>query len=474
MKKGFLLIALSIIYITGVAQAGANNICRLGFTFEISKNLNWGFGFPVVTEVTPYSPAELEGIKHQDIIEEIDGIDIRDFSYEDVERLLNPVNKNVITLKTSNLIESERIVRVVKDCKKTNAITEAQLAQAFAMMSLESTSERVFICPFRTSVTSNPISFSLFRTFGFAQMDDENSSIENDINNSIRDELRKKGLVYEEGAPDLLIRTYYVFDKNPNYRGTNRVVIDKEINYRYNINRNRMEQVPFLSHSAAESEAEYIIQFGIKIIDNIYQPGRILWECEANELMDDTFLLSDYARMHIPLMFMQYPYVKYARNVQYRVSTNTYNYTGISYDINNLERVAYVDPNSPAAAAGIQTSDIIDRIEKGRLDMSVEELSTNYKTFITRTMKLRDPKTRFTDANGFTRCMFWDTFKYPQVVDAIKKTEGLAAFSYLFYFAPYVNSSGTNACDFTLRRGRNKTTVMIRPTIRTELSVTID
>ena len=88
------------------------------------------------------------------------------------------------------------------------------------------------------------------------------------------------------------------------------------------------------------------------MIDQAFVPGRILWECEANELLEDSYKLEEYARVHVPLMLMQYPYVKYGRNVLYKVNQKTYNYTGISYDIDRLELITDVDRNSPAYAAG--------------------------------------------------------------------------------------------------------------------------
>ena len=72
------------------------------------------------------------------------------------------------------------------------------------------------------------------------------------------------------------------------------------------------------------------------------------------------------------------------------------------------------------------------------------------KGFITNTMKYRDPKTQFTDASGFKRCMFWDTFKYSQVADAIQKPGNKTTYSYLYY-CPYINPSGNNACTFDIK-----------------------
>lgn len=474
MKKGIITTVLSLVCIIAFAQTGGNLICRLGFTFEISKNANWGLGHPVVTGVTPYSSAELAGLNRSDIIEQIDGVDVQELTLDDINQLMNPIDKNEIVIKISNLTKTDHTLLIGKECKKRNAITEDQLATAFNMLSLESTSERAFICPFKTTVTPNAVGFQQFRTFGFAPIDENNRDLENMINAAIKDALIDKGLAYDSYGPDILISTYYFFDKNPNFKGVNKVVIDKEQNFRYDFTRNEMVKVPFISTSAAESEAEYLLQFGFKMVDNIYLPGRILWECEANEFMESTYRIEDYARIHVPLMCMQYPYVKYSRNVQYRVSQKTYNYTGISYDVNRLEMVAKVDPNSPAAASGIRANDIIERIEGNSLDISAEEASEFYKIFITNTMKYRDPQTRFTDANGFTRCMFWDPFKYTQIAAALKKAKEVAPFSYLYYFAPYINTSGTNACTFNIRRGKTKSEIVIRPSIRTELSVTIE
>ena len=43
----------------------------------------------------------------------------------------------------------------------------------------------------------------------------------------------------------------------------------------------------------------------------------------------------------------------------------------------------------------------------------------------------------------------------------------------LYYFAPYINPSGNNACTFNIKRGKTKLEVIIRPTIRSEVTVEI-
>ena len=172
-------------------------------------------------------------------------------------------------------------------------------------------------------------------------------------------------------------------------------------------------------------------------------------------------------------MLMQYPYVKYGRNVQYKVNQKTYNYTGICYDIDRLELITDVDRNSPAYASGLRPRDVIEKINDNKMNYSAEEFTAGYKNFISKTMKFRDPKTQFTDANGFKRCMFWDTFQYPQVADALQKSGNVGGFSYLYYYAPYVNPTGNNACTFEIKRGKNKMEMIVRPTIRREITVEI-
>ena len=48
---------------------------------------------PVITSVIPYSPAELAGVKTNDIIIAIDGVQTTDISSEEIGEMLNPAGK---------------------------------------------------------------------------------------------------------------------------------------------------------------------------------------------------------------------------------------------------------------------------------------------------------------------------------------------------------------------------------------------
>ncbi len=473
MKRFVLSVSLLFAIQTGYAQSRNAEICRLGFTYDISQSNNWGTLKPVVTGVTPYSSAELAGMKQGDVVEAIDGVSVADISSEEIGELLNPAGKSDVILTISNLSTESKQVMVKKDCKKANSITEDQLATAFSMYSLETTGERIFTCPFKTVATSDSVNFGKFRTFAFAPIDENNRKLETAINECIEKELTKKGLKVDATQPDILVQTFYFFDKNPNFKGANKIMVEKEHTYRFNCAQSKMDVFPFLGSSAAEAEAEYLLQFGFRMVDQALIPGRILWECEANELLEESYRLEEYAHVHVPLMLMQYPYVKYGRNVTFKVSQKAYNYTGLSYDIDRLALVTKVDANSPAYVAGLRQRDVIEKINGNKMDYSAEEFTAGYKNFISQTMKYRNPKTQFTDAGGFKRCMYWDTFSYPKVADALHDAANVGAFSYLFYYAPYIDPTGNNACTFSVKRGKNKMEFVVRPTIRKEVTIEI-
>jgi C-terminal processing protease CtpA/Prc len=453
-------------------QGQNSTICRLGFTYDVSKSPNWGNGKLVITHVYPYSSAKQAGLKVNDVIEAIDGIPVDSIAAGEIPGLLNPAKKNNVQLTISNLTESAKPVNVKKDCKRTDAITEDQLATAFAMYSLETTSEQLFVCPFTT--TTDTMNYARYKTYSFAPVDENNRKLEETINACIEKEFKTKGLTHDTVAPDMLVETFYYYKKNPNfYAKENKASPERLFTYRYNFTSDRMEKFPFLSHAAAETDAEYLLQLGVRLIDKRFQTGRVLWECEANEMMSDAFRLDAYAQTHIPLMCMQYPYAKYNRNVQYLVSRKTYNYTGINYNINRLEQIMDITPNSPAHAAGLRMRDIIEKIDNQSMNHTAEEYTSAYKQFIMNTMSLRDPGTLFSDANGFRYCMHWDKFKYTQIAEAIQNPRNMAVFSYLYKYAPYVNPAGVNTCTFRVKRGKEKIDITVHPSIHTETSVII-
>lgn len=458
------------------ASAQHNNMnCRLGFSYEFSKNNNWGKDKPVIMKVYPNSPAENAGIMQNDIIEKIDGLNIADIDLDDVDSLLTASENDQIELTVHNFSNQAKTVTITKECYSNSALSESQLATAFSMYSVEDTHDRLFVCPFVTKTTDDPVDFSQYKTFDFTLSEDHTiSGIETTINEALKTALTQKGLQHNTLNPDFIIHTYYTFNKNPNYRGKSKETEKQAPVIRYDIIRDKITTFPFYNSSTPESEAEYLLELGIRFIDQRHLKGRVLWESESNELMSAPYSIEEYASIHIPLMCMQFPYVKYSRNAQFILTKKAYNYTGINYSIDRLNEVVNVDFDSPAYEAGILPRDVIEKIENKRMDYTPNEFTAAYHQFITNTLKFRDSKTRFTDANGFPNCMFWDTFKYTQIAKAFEREKHMTAFSYLYHFRPYVNPSKNSSCTFIIRRGTERLEIVLRPRLYSEKTIELN
>ena len=479
MKRIFYIIFIAF---TAISVKAQDVSCRYGFSYEISNDPHWGKDKPVITSVYPNSPAERAGIKPYDIIEAVEGVPITENVLDDIYLFLNPEGKDIVELTIKNINDNNKTIKVQKECKSNLSLSEEQLATAFAMYAVEYTHERLFSCPFITTQTKDEVDFSLFKTFDFFGGNENQPDLARKINELVKKELMKRGLKQTPVNPDLVVQIYYSFNKNPNYRpkANTKAAKNKESDndheyvYRYDITRDRMTKLPFLPPGTIETEAEYILKLGFRLEDRKLENGRIIWECEANELLNESFSLEDFAFIHIPLMTMQYPYMKYGRNVQFRISKKKYNYTGINYNIENISEVASVDQFSPAAKAGIMPLDKIDAIEDKRMDRTSQQFTSAYRQFLVNTIKLRDEKTRFVDANGFPDCMYWDELKYFLVAKEFNKKNSLTAFSYLFKYAPFINPAGNNTCSFKLKRNSEKLEFIIRPEIRSEITVVVE
>jgi hypothetical protein len=474
MRKVFFLFLF--IYPILIVQAQKNGqICRLGFSYEVSSNPHWGKEKPVIMKVYPNSPAETAGIVPNDVIEAIDGLPVAEISDDDVDSLLTASANSTIELTVRNFAHPKRTVSIVKECASNSALSESLLATAFSMYSVENTHDRLFDCPFVTTTTEQAIDFLAFKSFDFILDEDHRiSKIESIISQTLKTELTKKGLRANSPNPDFLIQTYYTFNKNPNFKQKRKETEELPPVFRYDITRDRVTKFPFLPSSTPESEAEYILQLGIRFIDQRLVPGRVFWECEVNELMNAPFAIEDYAAIHIPLMCMQFPYVKYNRNAQFILSKKAYYYTGIHYNIDRLNEVVSVDPNSPAAAAGIRPNDVIEKIDHKRMDHSVAEFTEAYHQFVAHTMKFRNKATRFTNASGFTDCMYWDKLKYTQITKAFKREKYMTAFSYLYAFESYVNPLKNSSYTFHIKRGNERRKLQVRPVFYSEKTIELN
>ena len=471
MKKFIPFLILLNCYFVVFAQNEPVYICRHGFTFEISTQKNWGYNKPVILTVTPNSSAHANGIQMYDIIEEVNGEKTEGQTIGTINNWLQNPLKERLTLTVSNLKEDSRVVTLTKQCTPANALTEKDLASVYSFYSLENAQNQVFTCPFITNATSG-VNLGSYKTFGFAPVDENNENLEETLNEIIRTSLEKKGLIYTRNNPDLIISTYYSYNKNLNYnRNDNTVKLPTEI--RYNVATHKMVLLPIYYNPLINSkQAEYFLNLGIRFTDRKLLTGdkvAIVWECEANELIQSgNYTLDKYAVFHIPLMLMQYPYIKSKKTAKFHYSHLKYNYTGINYNMDKLKEIVKIDYLSPASKSDLQAGDKILEINEIKFIDNPKSADNKYKQFILKTMNLRDPKTQYTNADGFTKCMFWDKFKYAEVNQEFMKPNNSTAFSYLFYFEPYINLLDANIVTFLVERDKRKMVVAIKPTVITE------
>ena len=354
MKRILFLISFSCISFLSFGQNQAQE-CKLGFSYNISPYHHWGFAKPVVTSVHIDSPAAKAGLKINDIIEQINGMPALGLYSGRIAVMLQ--ENRFITLTVSNLEYKNKELTFSKDCSLMDALNEKQMASAFSSYSLENVQNKTFDYPFITKLQECPqINFLDYKTFGFKKNDADNFP-----NNRIKTILEKKGLIYSTKKPDLYVSTNYLLG-------------DSEQLF--------MLTISFIDPKYSTEETPYIV-----------------WQCSANE------------NVNIPLMLMQYPYPQTLETARFHYVKKKYNYTGIYFDIDDFQKIVYVDHVSPAAQAGIKTGDII--------------------------LKINDIKMN------------------------PKKSSHNPAFSYLFNF----KSEPDNFISFDLKRGKQQLNIQVEPIV---------
>ena len=212
----------------------------------------------------------------------------------------------------------------------------------------------------------------------------------------------------------------------------------------------------------------YFLEFGYRFYDRKQiDPGKMVmvWECEVKERVKSNYGLENYLETNLPLILLKYPYPGNMSLATYEVNFLKYNYTGITYNIDNIASVAYVYPKSPAAEAGVKVGDNIKKIQGVKLNSDLKALTTSYRRFINETMDLRNPSTRYTDTNGYDNCMFWEVGEYNQVAKMLNKKSYQTAFSYLFNFNQYIDWSIPSTISIDIERNGENLTVEVEPHI---------
>lgn len=430
--------------------------CEVGFLYQISYQPNWGDSRAVVAEVFPGSPAAEAGLRMGDIIETVNGHSTQEISEEEMTALLLDPNNGSVELTISNFGYKSKPVTIKKRCVPIDALSESVLARSFNMYSLEDVTDRRFTMPFSYN-TPAEVDFIKYKSFSFAS--GKRLTTEEQC---VQKELQRKGLTYMEKGGDLLVSIYSKLDANPSYREGAESDIEMGMkNYRVNTEIGEIEQYPFLSINAPSFTGTHRLTIEVDIFDAATNTK--IWSGTAREKLNGEYSTERYMQNFAPLLMSNFPFVRYLMNPSFVLHKNTYRTIGIYLDANDLQRVLWVEKNSPADKAGILAGDRIVSINGIPLEKTVKAAIDQYFNFVEKSFDLRDEETRFPSNDGFQNNRYWRLDKYAEISAMIQNPAYKSVFSYLFSHRSYVHSPIIEDIILEMKRGESTDFVKVKP-----------
>jgi hypothetical protein len=456
-----LLLSLSLLlWAFCVSAQDYDQTCYFGFSFEISSNNAWGYGEPVITQVDPYSNAAQAGLKQGDIIMEVNGKATYLRHYDLIASWIFDNSSREVKFTIRNLNNSFKEVSVSRYCRNSDAITEDELADWYSLYSLEGNNARHFSLPMKVQAYPE-VDFTDYYTYDFI-FKEKTTEIDDYIVHQIEKGLNQRGLTRDLKDPDILIQIYYSYEPNKNYI-PDPLADSKLGEMRYDVDLQRMVCVPVDSAKNGPT-ANYIkgsVNFGFQFFEKKYiHPGQLtqIWDVELQEYLVGGNSLQDYCQMHVPLMIAAYPYQSPTSTMKYSVDFKEYNYTGISFNRQDLSTVENVDQNSPAFVAGLRQGDRVLSVNGIPFAHSAFDSKSAYADFVGETMAFRDISVGFYNDKVKDYSYPWYIGSYGKITKEFKKRRYAAGFSYLFGFERYVNSKPFSELTFVVeRRGKSFT-----------------
>jgi hypothetical protein len=431
--------------------------CYFGFSFEISNNNAWGYGEPVITQVDPYSNAAKAGLKQGDIIMEVDGKATYLRHYDLIASWIFENSSREVKFTIRNLNNTFKEVSVSRYCRNSDAVPESELADWYSLYSVEGNNTRHFSLPAKVRVYPE-VDFSDYYTYDFV-FKGKTSEIDDYIVHQIEKGLSRRGLIRNVNDPDILIQIYYSYEPNKNCIA-DPAMESKVGQMRYDVDLQRMVKVPADSvrNGSDVSRMKGLVSFGFQFFERKYiRPGQLtqIWDIELQEYIAGSYSLLDYCQMHVPLMIAAYPYQNAASEMKYSVDFKEYNYTGISFNRQDLCTIESVDQDSPAFMAGLRQGDKVVSVNDIQFARSAFDSKNAYADFLRETMVLRDVSSGFYNEKTRDYSYPWNARSYSKIAKELKKNAYLAGFSYLFAFERYVNMTASPELVFVVqRRGR--------------------
>lgn len=435
--------------------------CRIGLQYQLSYQDSWGANKPVIVSVQPQSPAAEAGLRVGDVIESIMDRPSSGLAEEEINNLLLNPSSVFVKLKVSSFAYQNKEVSIRKQCRPLDVIGEEELAKAFSHFSVEDVTSRSFVLPFRYSRKLH-LDFSRYKTFGIAPIrGGQFNEIDRSMHKLIRQALEQAGLVYKESGADLLVKTAYAMAENPSYDPSTAQRPEGFHNYRYSCLAQEMEDLPFAPLDASKSVGKYRLEMSVSLVDA--KTAEEVWQVTAKEQLYEPMELQIYAEKFLPLAFLNFPFSRYEQRPRFLYHRLRYYYSGVYYNTKLMKEIAYVEPQSPAARAGLRAGDIVTAINGVPTVSSTDALVKGYKRFMTAAYDLRDRNRIFQDNSGYTRAMPWDTSKYAEVRQLLGQTGKFQpVFAYLFSYRPYIAEPEVSELIFEVSRAGEKLSLFVK------------
>ena len=270
---------------------------RSGLSYQISSDPSWGKGCPVVTGSRPYSPAYTADLRVGDIIRQIDGVSTQGLSLEDIQSLLErPVRTHLLTINSPG--RELRQVALTPEAKELGAVSERELARAFALYSLEDEQVRRLSYPFvyRSSVSYD---LSSVRTYSFAPSTEESRELDAELYAQISELLERTGLRRDDTSPDLILECFY--ELRPETSTLRDASIPKATSH-YDLRARDFARLPILPYTSGVT-GSYSVHLALHATRPQHQDS-ILWSCESRDMLSEAMTLKDYARYMLPMMLL--------------------------------------------------------------------------------------------------------------------------------------------------------------------------
>lgn len=436
--------------------------CRYGLYYRVGASQSLTKAQPVLTAVEPYSSAAVGGLRAGDVIRSIDGVPTLGLSSHQVSELfVRPVVEHLI--KIYRLGEGEKTLILRPECKAPEALTERELARAFADFSPQDQQRIHLNYPF-VYYAEPGVAITGYRTFAFAQAAPETAETTSGLYTEISRLLQQRGLTPDGAHPDLIVSVSYALQ--PAAAGM-RVGGEQKQSMRYLPSLGQVGALPIYPPSLGV-QGEYTLQLRVQLA-LASQPDHILWSCESRDQLSDAMTIPDYAASVLPLMLQAFPYAPTATPAGYTISSSRYLYTGIQYDSRDLSRVVDVEEDSPAFTAGIRTGDRILAIDGKELaPTEVGAMVAAYRDFLGDTYKLRAAQ------DAVTGIRLWGEGNTSAVKKAFDKDKASSVFGYLFGFRPYIPVEKDKELTIDIEREGERYSLTLRPVLRDESTIIPD